>query len=132
MVYTLIEIAMDEKRPDEIIKWYDLQTPKSGYVRQWGEHMENSIARGIEETYPDRAAAIWKGLAEKQIALTKPAAYGVAAQYLKKIRELLIRLHREEEWTRYLTGLRQANARKSSLFQTLARLERQKIIDGKG
>jgi len=40
MVHTLIEIAMDEKRPDEIIKWYDLQTPRRGYARQWDDHME--------------------------------------------------------------------------------------------
>jgi len=132
MTHTLIEIAIDEKRPDEIIKWYDSQPQKQGHFRQCSEHMENRIAHGVEDAYPDRAAAIWKGLAENQIALTKPAAYGVASGYLKKIRELLIRLHRGEEWTRYLTGLRHTNARKPRFIETLARMEGQKIIDEKG
>ena len=132
MAHTLIEIAIDERRPDEIIKWYDSQPKKQEHFRQWPEHMENRIAHGIEDAYPDRSVAIWKGLAENQIALTKPAAYSVAAGYLKKIRELLVRLHRGEEWTRYVAGLRQTNARKPRFIETLARLEGRKIIDGKG
>ena len=38
-----------------------------------GAYMEDHVAQAIEKAYPDRAVAIWKGLAEGQIALTKPA-----------------------------------------------------------
>lgn len=93
--------------------------------------MEDEIAQAIEKAYPDRAAAIWKGLAEGQIALTKPSAYEVAARYLKKLRDLMARLDKGEEWRRYVASLRQTNARKSRLLQTLATLEGRKIIDGR-
>ena len=129
MTHILIEIAIDEKRPDEIIRWYDSQPKKQRYFAQWGAHMEDRIAHGIKDAYPDRAAAIWKGLAEKQIALTKPSAYDVAAGHLKDLRKLLVSLNRGEEWTRYLASLRQIHARKSRLLQTLTLLEGKKIID---
>ena len=130
MVHIFIEIAMDEKQPDEVVKWYDFPGPKSGYFRGWGEHMENRIAQAIEKAYPDRAAVIWKGLAEGQIALTKPAAYDVAAGYLKKLRDLMTSLNKGEEWISYVAGLRQTNARKPRLLQTLATLEGRRIVDG--
>ena len=34
-----------------------------------------SIAEAVADHYPDRSLTIWKDLAEKQIALTKPRAY---------------------------------------------------------
>lgn len=106
--------------------------PERGrYGRRWSEYTEDHIAKAIEKNYPDRAAAIWKGLAEGQISLTKPSAYDAAAVYLKKLQGLLASLGRGEECTRYLASLRQAHARKPRLLQTLARLEGRKIIDEK-
>ena len=131
MVRVLIEIAMDEKQPDEVIKWYDFRGRKGSHFQGWGGYNEDHIAQAIEKAYPERAAAIWKSLAEGQIAQTKPAAYEVAARYLKKLRDLMTGLDKEEEWRRYLAGLRQANARKPRLLQTLATLEGRKIIDGR-
>ncbi len=131
MIHVLVEIAMDEKQPDEVVRWYDFPGRKGGHFRGWGEYMEDHIAQAIEKAYPDRAVAIWKSLAEGQIALTKPAAYDVAARYLKELRDLMTRLDKGEEWRRYLAGLRQTNARKPRLLQTLATLEGRKIIDGR-
>jgi uncharacterized Zn finger protein len=131
MIHVLVEIAMDEKQPDEVVKWYDFPGRKGGHFRGWGEYTEDHIAQAIEKAYPDRAVAIWKGLAEGQIALTKPAAYDVAARYLKKLRDLMTRLGKGEEWRRYVASLRQTNARKPRLLQTLATLEGRKIIDGR-
>lgn len=79
--------------------------------------------------YPDRALAIWKGLAEKQIALTKPSAYETASGYLRKVRELLKKLRREYEWKDYLSKLRQANIRKTKLLEILARVESRRIVE---
>lgn len=131
MIYILIDIAMDENEVDTVIKWYDYPTEKGRYSRRWSEHTEDRIAKAIEKDYPDRAAAIWKGLAEGQISLTKPSAYEAAAVYLKKLHGLFTVLNRGEEWTNYLAGLRQTHARKPRLLQTLARLEGRKIIDNK-
>jgi uncharacterized Zn finger protein len=127
----LIDIAIDEKETGEIIRWYDYPAEKGRYRRRWSEYKEDRIADAIQKDYPDRAAVIWKGLAEGQILLTKPSAYEAAAVYLKKLHGLFTGLDRVEEWTSYLASLRQTHVRKPRLLQTLARLEGRKIIDEK-
>jgi uncharacterized Zn finger protein len=125
----LIDIAIEEKRPDDVLRWYDqLKSRKQIF---WGGdgYQEDKIAGAVVDLYPDRAIAIWKNLAEKQIALTQPAAYETAALYLKKVHHFLKKLARESEWKSYLSELREANARKKRLIQILDRLETRRIID---
>ena len=81
------------------------------------------------DRYPERALAIWKELAEKQIALTKPKAYGVAAGYLRKVQRVLKDLGKEKEWQSYLAELRRTNARKRRLLEILDTLSGRRIID---
>jgi uncharacterized Zn finger protein len=116
MIYILIDIAIDENETDEIIRWYDYPAGKNRYGRRWSEYTEDCIAKAIEKSCPDRAAAIWKGLAEGQISLTKPSAYEAAAAYLKKFHGLFAGLNRIEEWTSYIAYLRQVHARKPRIL----------------
>ncbi len=81
-------------------------------------------------TYPDRALAMWKKIAEAQIAQTQPRAYEVAAGYLRKVHRVLKKLRREPEWKSYLAKLRQANARKRRLIEILDNLAGRRIIEG--
>ena len=126
---TLIAIAIAEKRPDEVLRWYDQRKPRS---RGWdyGWFAEDNIAEAVVGTYPDRAVAIWKQLTEKQIALTKPKAYEEAARYLRKVHRILKQLGKEQDWQRYLATLRQANERKRRLVQILDTLAGRRIIEG--
>ncbi|MBI4641010.1 MAG: SWIM zinc finger domain-containing protein [Candidatus Tectomicrobia bacterium] len=128
MTAMLIEIAIAEKRPDEVIRWYDQRKPG---VTSWGwsGHQDDHIAEAIVEVYPDRALAIWKKIAEAQIALTQPKFYEAAAVSLRKIYHTLEKLGREKEWQSYLTGLRQANARKRRLLEILDTLVGRRIIE---
>lgn len=129
MTDTLIDIAMAEKRPDEVLRWYDQRKPRS---RGWnsGWFVEDRIAETVVETYPDRAVAIWKQLAEKQIALTKPKAYEEAAGYLRKVHRALKQLGKEQDWQGYLAALRRANERKRRLVQILDTLAGGRIVEG--
>ncbi len=130
MTSALIEIAIEEKRPDDVLKWYDHKKSKKG-VYWWGEgYLEDQVAEAVADHYPDRALAIWKDIAERQIALTKPKAYEAAAVYLRKVHSLLKKLKREEEWKDYLFKLRQANARKTKFIEILSRLDGRRIVDG--
>jgi uncharacterized Zn finger protein len=127
----LIDIAIAEKRPEEVLRWYDYRKSKKDDFWTWHGYREDNIAAAIAGQYPDRALAIWKGLAERHIALTKPSAYETASGYLRKVRERLKKAKREYDWKDYLSKLRQANTRKSKLLQILDRLEGHPIIIGK-
>ena len=126
---TLIDIAIAEKRPDEVLRWYDRRKPRS---RGWdsGWFAEDRVAEALVKTYPERALAIWKRLAEAQIALTNPKAYEQAAGYLRKVHRVLKQLGKEQDWSRYLAALRRANERKRRLVQILDTLAGRRIIEG--
>ncbi len=130
MIHTLIDIAIAEKRADDVLRWYDHPKPQKGGSWGWDGFREDDIAEALATRYPDRALAIWKKLAEKQIALTKPRAYEAAAVYLRKVHDLLKKLKREDEWERYLLELRQTNVRKTKLMEILSRLENRRIVEG--
>jgi uncharacterized Zn finger protein len=124
----LIDIAIAEKRPEEILRWYDYRRSKKDDFWTWHGYREDHIAGAVAHQYPDRALTIWKGLAETQIAQTNPSAYETASGYLRKVRECLKKQKRESAWKDYLSKLRQANTRKSKLLQILDRLEGHPII----
>jgi uncharacterized Zn finger protein len=126
---TLIDIAIAEKRPDDVIRWYDKRKPKE--IGWWERGFQDDrVAEAVADRYPDRALGIWKKLAENQIALTKPKAYGAAAGYLRKVHRVLKKLGREEEWQGYLAQLREANVRKRRLLEILDSLTGGRIVEG--
>lgn len=128
IIDTLIAIAIAEKRPDEILRWYgERKSGVGGWV--WGGIHDDQIAEAIVESYPEQALDIWKKLAEASIAQTQTRAYEQASRYLRKLRNLLNRLGRPHEWQSYLTDLRQVNARKRRLLELLDDLEGRRIID---
>ncbi|HSH82465.1 MAG TPA: SWIM zinc finger family protein [Herpetosiphonaceae bacterium] len=117
----LIEIAADERQPDRVLYWYDRRPAARG---GWGDSGvdESLVADAIAGAYPERAMAIWKKLAEAQIAQTQTRAYEVAVGYLRTLGELMARKGRADEWRRYIADLRQTSARKRRLVELLDRL----------
>ncbi len=128
MASELIDIAIAEKRTDDVLRWYDYQKSKKKGIWGWDNDQDTNVAEAVANRYPDRSVAIWKDLAERQIALTKPNAYETAAGYLRSIRDLFRKLKREYEWKDYASQLRQANTRKSRFVQILDRLDSRPII----
>ena len=129
MTRTLIDIAIAEGQPDEVIRWYDQRRQESA-VHEWTWFQENRIAEAVADTHPERAVAIWKKTAEGHIARTQPKAYEVAASCLRSIRHVLRKLGRENEWENYIAELRQTNRRKRRLLQILDGLTGRPIIEG--
>jgi uncharacterized Zn finger protein len=129
MTATLIDIAIAEKRPDDVVRWYDQrkqpQTPTWGYG--WGN--DGRIAEAIVDTYPDRAIAIWKATIEAQLKHAEVRAYETAAIYLRKVRSTFKKQSQEQEWKQYLATLRQANLRRPRLVEILDGLEGRPIVE---
>ena len=110
----LVNIAIYEKRPDDVLKWYHLGRKNYLY-----HDTDNSVAEAVKSTHPDEALAIWKRVAEWEIARVKPVAYKAAAPYLKKIRALYRKQKRPGEWNTYLTALRRQHKAKRRLIEIL-------------
>ena len=124
----LIDIAIVENKPDEVLIWYDKIRGTSG---TWGpfDSPDDKIANCVAEKFPDRALTIWMEKAEKCAAESRPKSYETAVRYLGKI-EVLMKDHgREAEWDDYMTRTRNANARKRRFLEMLNVLEGKKILD---
>lgn len=122
---TLIRIAIHEKDTDEVIRRYDLAKNS----RFFDGSVCNEVAEAVKQSHPNVSLEIWKNLAEEQIRLVKPAAYEVAARYLRKMRDIYQKTDRTAEWTALVKGIRAVHKPKRSLMQILDTLERKRILD---
>ena len=127
---TLIDIAIAEKRIDDVIRWYDIKSTSKEFGWWGNDSWEDGVAVAVADSYPDRAIAIWKKLAERQISLTQPKFYEVAARYLRKVNRLLIKLGREKDWESYRAELRIVNAKKKRFIEILDSLTGRPIVKG--
>jgi len=128
-VSALIQIAIDEKNSDEVLKWYEKRKILRGKHLRITYH-DDTIAEALKQKYPKQSLEIWKRIAESHIAQVKPSAYRSAATYLRKIRQLLKNQGKEKKWLEYLSELRQTHLRKKRLIEILDRLSGKRIIDG--
>jgi uncharacterized Zn finger protein len=125
LVDDLIDIAMLEKKPDQVLRWYD-QLPKDR--RGWYGIDEDKIATSVQSHAPGRAVAIWKNKAERLIGQVKPSAYQEAVQYLRKVAKVMTQVKKQAEWDQYLKGLREEHIRKRRLIEILDGLDGQPIV----
>jgi len=117
--------AIDENDNDSVIRRYDL----AKQARYFDISIRNEVADAVKDSHPDVSLEIWKNMAEEQIRLVKPAAYEVAATYLRKMRDMYKKTHRMAEWTALINGIRAAHKPKRSLMQILDTLEAKRILD---
>ncbi len=129
MIHLLIELAIAEKKPTEVLKWYDFKESTRDY--SWGYIYTSSlnVAQAIKEKYPDRAIAIWKEQAESAISRVEVSGYREAGTYLREVRDTLKRLNKEDEWEAYLSELRDQNKRRPRCLEVLDGLAGKRIID---
>lgn len=123
MINELIDIAIFEQKPDQVLRWYD-QRPKRRFG--WYNLDEDRIASAIKTHAPDRAVAIWKELAEGLIAQVKPRAYQEAAKYLRKAGQAGQEKH--EEWNQYLQELKETHFRKRRFIEIMEGMEGKPIV----
>jgi uncharacterized Zn finger protein len=127
MVETLIDIAIAEESPEQVILWLKRRQPDK-FGDRYSKSKNDKIASAIVGDYPDQAIEIWKNIAEGYIKITGTPAYEEAAQYLRKIRHTLNRLHRKDEWQNYLTKLKVVHKMKRQFMEILERFSDEPLV----
>ena len=122
---TLIEIAIAEEKPDEVLRWYD-QWREDGVERYLRHNLEDQVADAIVSTYPDRAIALWKKKAERLIAEVQRRSYETSLRYLRRLQSHMP----PAEWEEYREDLQRKHARKRRFLEVLDRVEDRRIIEG--
>ena len=132
MTGILTQLAIAEKQPDEVLKWYDYAGRKKGGLGLSDFLVDaTEVAEAIKSAYPDRALDIWQETAEEQIARVSTSGYEAAVPYLRKMKNALTRAGRKQEWEVYLASLREENHRRPRCLEVLDRLKggRRRIIN---
>ena len=120
----LLDIALAEKKPDEVLHWYDTsRKQRSNSWRAYSDHGDDRIAEAVKKTHPERSIKIWQDIAENLIAQTSVTSYQNAAQYLRKLKPLMLK-----DWPDYIANLRESNKRKPRCVEILDGLAGRSII----
>jgi uncharacterized Zn finger protein len=121
----LIDIAILEKRLDDVVQLYRKQQK----TNRWGIGMGEEVAAAVAGTHPDTALGIWEQIAVGKIKLVKPKEYEAAAVYLRKMRKVYQKTKRIGEWRQLIATLRIEHKAKRRLMEVLDSLEGKRIID---
>jgi len=113
--YLLIQIALDENEVEEalvLLKTGQGQGNAAAYGYNYlygGSGIDIEVARAAEEKLPRESIAIYQNRIDKLINQRGRGSYQQAAQHLLRVRELFNRLGESEQWTTYITSLREKN-----------------------
>jgi uncharacterized Zn finger protein len=122
---TLMDIAIAEKRPDEVLAWYD-QYINLGNGRFREYHSDGKIADAVADQYPDRAISIWKEKLEQFMDLSDPKFDNISIALIEKIYTLMKEKGMDAAWKKYLAKLRREYLGKKSLLKMVTVLEGKK------
>lgn len=122
----LCEWAIDEKRPKDVLRWFDelskeKKSNRSGLLQE--------VADAVVDLYPDRALTIYLERAEHEMEATRDYPAGI--RQLNKAKKALEKAGRSARWPKIMEDIRTRHRRKSSLMRQLAEFEGGSIVKQK-
>ncbi len=112
---TLIDIAISEKRFDDVVSLYQAVKKSARTSRHGGD----KVAKAVAKTHPEVALEIWRGSVDRLIAEVKPKSYLEAGGFLRLMRKVYEAGDRLGEWQALLAELRQTHKAKRRLLEVL-------------
>ncbi len=122
---TLIDIAITEKRLDDVVDLYQ----RLRKTQRWGRGTDETVAKAVAHTHPDLSLNIWRNIVDSLIAEVKPKSYEEAAVYLRLMEKTYKRNHRHSEWLSLLEELRRTHKAKRRLIGVIDILVKKKLVD---
>jgi len=129
----LIDMAIADQRPDEVLRWYDAM--RAGRKQQRGfstwigdSDYADRVAAAVAGSHPDRALEIYRQRVEDNLQRAHVSAYEAVAAYLRKMRPILQSLHREAEWTEALADIQLRYRNRPRFMEILCKLDSRPIL----
>ena len=92
---------------------------------------EDRVAAAVAESHPERSLDLYRQRIDDNLPHADASAYEAVAGYLRKMRPILQRLHREIEWTGLLTGIRLRYKNRPKFMEILDELDPRPIVEQK-
>jgi uncharacterized Zn finger protein len=129
----LIDMAIADKRPDDLLRWYDTlcaQRKQSPYGSSWsgpGAHGDR-VAEAVNKSHPQRAIEIYRQQVDQNLAHASVSAYETVAAYLRKMKPILKSMELENDWTQLVDDIRLRHRNRPRFMEILDRLESRTIL----
>lgn len=128
----LIDLAIAERRPDDVLEWYDVWCAGSkGQHGDWyygARSKADQVAKAVAESHPERALEIYRGFVDANLTRAEISAYETVAAYLKKMRPILKSMDRGWEWNELVAGIRVNYRNRPRFMEILDLLEPRPIL----
>lgn len=113
--HELVKIYLKDKDLDLAFKTASRNIDSSPYDAE-------RVAKICEKSAPDKAAELYRMLAEKAIKQSNRNGYRLAKHYFKIMKRLYSSLGRAEEFNQYVNAIKLANKKKPALQEELSQL----------
>lgn len=124
LVEVLIDVAISEKEPVTVLKWYDRPGPvKNYYGNDNSGPIGAKVAEAVVSSHPERALGIWRSLVALYVSQTNQGAYEQAVGHLRRLRDTLRALGRTDEWFSLMETIQKEYKRKRNFIQLLNTLD---------
>jgi uncharacterized Zn finger protein len=127
----LIDMAIAEKRHDDVLRWYDrlCADKKHGSSFSWySRDCGDQVAEAVAKTHPNRSLEIYRARVNACLGSASRSAYETVAAYLKKMRPILKSLAREKELNLLVGDLRQRFRNRPRFVEILDTVEGKTIL----
>lgn len=129
----LIDMAIADKRPEDVLQWYDkmcAQRKTSPYGDTWngpGAHAD-FVAEAVAKSHPQRSLEIYRQRVEQNLKSTGVSAYESVAAYLRKMRPIMRSIDGENDWKQLVEDIQIRYRNRPRLMEILDRLEGRPIL----
>ncbi|MDP9175728.1 MAG: SWIM zinc finger family protein [Planctomycetota bacterium] len=129
----LIDMAIADKRPDDVLRWYDTlcaQRKQSPYGSSWSgpSAYGDRVAEAVAKSHPQRAIDIYRQQVNQNLTQASVGAYETVAAYLRKMKPIMKSMERENDWTQIVEDIRLRHRNRPRFMEILDRLENRTIL----
>ncbi len=120
----LLDMAIADKRPDDVLRWYEKMPRTYGYRSQFADR----VAEAVGDTHPERALEIYRQALEAQLPHANQSAYETAVGYLRKMLPIYGKRNRKSEWSALIASIRESYRNRPRFMELLDGLEGRTIM----
>jgi uncharacterized Zn finger protein len=129
----LIDMAIADKRPDDVLRWYDTlcaQRKQSPDGSSWSGPIAygDRVAEAVAKAHPQRAVGIYRQQVNQNLTQASVGAYETVAAYLRKMKPIMKSMERENDWTQIVDDIRLRHRNRPRFMEILDRLENRTIL----
>ena len=129
----LIDMAIADHRHDDVLRWYDAMSARQQYrgsMTWYGSGgYGDRVATAVTESHPERSLAIYRQRVDDHLPHASASAYEAVAGYLRKMRPIFQRRHRNSEWDGLLADIRLRYKNRPKFMEILDKLDPRPIVE---